>query len=253
MHLKLLKPVALVVFIILIAGCATTGKKVQPETLSKIKKLGIISLAAHEFHIKYTGLTVFGNTHEKHNISFWKIDEEYEVQIQNALTRLGLFETIQVPYDPKEFYPVYSLTGPWNAPAFRKPNWDAVEEILKNFADNNSLDAIIMVIERETDDFLAGSNQQIRGVGFYVRGIGDYTAVSALHLIAYIALIDGNTGKPLVTRAFNSTMKAVPELARTSFNELSETKKAEVRKMLIDLPKDTWAPIFEAWFESGKK
>ena len=233
--------------VLLTSGCATT--KLAPDTVSRFKKVGVISLTAHEFHRRYTGLTIFGNEREKGDISAWKVDDEYELQMQSALSKLGLFEAVIVPYERKEFYPVYNITGPWDAPAFRK-EWGNVEEELKGFAQKHSLDAVVMVIWRESDDFLAGTNQRIRGAGFYARGVGDLTAVSVIHLISSVGVIDGQTGKPSATMGLVFTKKVAPELARATFAGLYETKIAEVRTMLIDLPKDGWEQKFMKIFMS---
>jgi len=74
--------------VLLTSGCATT--KLAPDTVSRFKKVGVISLTAHEFHRRYTGLTIFGNEREKGDISAWKVDDEYELQMQSALSKLGL-------------------------------------------------------------------------------------------------------------------------------------------------------------------
>jgi hypothetical protein len=247
MNVSKLRYVVLVGLLVLLTGCATT--RLTPDTVSRINKVGVMSLTAHEFHRGYTGLTVFGNEREKQDISAWKVDDEYELQMQNALSKLGLFETVRVPYERKEFYPVYNINGPWDAPAFRK-DWVNIEGQLKEFARKHSLDAVVVVIWRETDDFLASSNQRIRGAGFYARGVGDVTAVSVVHLLSSVAVIDGQTGKPSAVVGLTFTKKISPDLTRVEFTRLDDIKMAEVRAMLIDLPKDSWESKFRTIFVS---
>ena len=235
-----------IVLIVLLSGCATT--RLAPDTVARIKKVGVMSLTAHEFHRNYVGLTVFGNEYEKHDISSWGVDDEYEGQMQYALAALGLFETVRVPYERKELYPVYDLNGPWDAPAFRTPKWSAVEERLKTFADRNSLDAIVMVISVLTEDFLGSSNQHLRGAGLYARGVGNMTAVSVLHLFSTINVIDSKTGKPIATRVLSPTLNVASELSRSKFDDLGAQKIEGLRTMLVDLPKSKWGPTFRAVF-----
>jgi hypothetical protein len=242
----------------LLAGCASSPDRVSSDALARIKKVGVMSLAAHEFDRKYTGFTVFNNEYEKQDISAWKVDDEYEAQMLGALAKLSRFDTVRPAYERKDFYRVYDLNGPYDAPAFRTPKWSAVEEPLKAFAGKNSLDAILVVVRRESHDFLAGTNQYFRGAGFYARGMGDTTAVSVLHLLATVALIDGQTGKPLVVkelvRATDTSSlakatpmtKAAPELPRTKLNALDREKLDTIRAQLIDLPKDAWEPTLRA-------
>ena len=236
------KYLVLVGLLTLLAGCATT--RIAPETVSRLKRVGIISVTAHEFYRRYTGLTAFGNESEKQDISAWKVDDEYEIQMQSALSKLGLFEAVIVPYDRNEFYPVYNINGPWDAPGFRK-EWVNVEDQLKSFAHKHSLDGVVMVIWHDYDDFLAQTNQRLRGAGLYARGMGNTTAVSVIHLLSSLGVIDGQTGKPIVTVGLVFTKKVPPELARAALTNIDQT---ELRTMLIDLPKDSWEPKFRKIF-----
>lgn len=245
MNVRKLSYVVLIGLLVLLTGCATA--KLPPDTVSRIKKVGVMSLTAHELHRGYTGITVFGNEREKQDISAWKVDDEYELQMQSALSKLGLFETVRVPYERKEFYTVYDINGPWDAPAFRK-EWVNIEDRLKEFARKHSLDAVVVVIWRETDDFVASSNQRVRGAGLYARGAGDVTTVAVVHLLSSLAVIDGQTGKPSAVVGLTFKKEISPDLARAEFARLDEAKKAEVRAMLIDLPKDSWEAKFRTIF-----
>ncbi len=262
-HLRLL--VAAVSLLAILTGCATL--RVDADAIAKMKRVGAISLTAHDFQRRHTGLTVFGNEFEKQDISTWKVDDEYDLQIQGALEKLGLFQVVHVSHDRSQFYPVYDLNGPWDAPAFRTPKWSAVEEKLRDFARVNSLDAIVLVIKGEIGDFFTGAlGQVMRGAGFYSRGMGDSTGFSILHLVATVVVIDGPTGKPLATRfltrvqkSWRADLKTMPmvdvtsDLSRLKFNELTAANIADVRSKLIELPKDTWEPTFRAMLMSEIK
>jgi len=81
--------------LLILAGCASTPDRVSPDALAKIRKVGVMSLAAHEFDRKYTGLTVFGNEYEKQDISAWNVDDEYESQMHRAVQGLARFEAVR--------------------------------------------------------------------------------------------------------------------------------------------------------------
>ena len=242
MNLSKVRYLVFIGFLFLVSGCATM--QIAPETVNRLKRVGLISVTAHEFHRRYTGFTVFGNEREKQDISAWKVDDEYERQMQNALSRLGLFEAVIVPYDRKEFYSVYKINGPWDAPAFRK-EWVNVEEQVKSFAQAHSLDAVVMVIWHYYDDLFAHTNQRLRGAGLYARGMGDITSVSVIHLLSSLAVIDGKTGKPLATIGLVFSKDVPPDLARSALTSLEED---ELRTMLVDLPKDGWEARFRKIF-----
>lgn len=245
-HIKF-KHIILFTLLISFAGCATT--RIPFKTVSRFKRVGIISVAAEEFHRRYTGFTVFGNEREKENISSWKVDDQYEIQMQGALSRLGIFEALIVPYDRKDFYPVYNINGPWDAPAFRK-EWVNVQDQLKSFAHEHSLDAVVMLIWHDYDDFIGHSGQRLRGAGLYSRGMGNQTFLSVIHLLGSLGVIDGQTGKPIVTVSLVVKEEIPPELARSALDNLNQT---EVRNMLIDLPKDSWEPKFRKIFMGDNK
>ena len=223
--------------LLVLGGCAGTPQKAAPESLASIRKVAVISLAGHEFHRRYTGATAFGNEYEKQDISAWKIDDEYEAQLGAALAGVARFEPVRVPYERKGFYRLYEQ---------RRPDWSAVEEEAKSVASRHAVDAILVVVRRESPDFLAGTNQHFQGAGFYSRGMGTTTAVSVMHLVASVALIDGRTGKPLVVRDLAPLQKVPPEMARARLAELGPERVAELRAALAALPRDAWEPTLRA-------
>ena len=223
--------------LLVLGGCAGTPQKAAPESLASIRKVAVVSLAGHEFHRRYTGATMFGNEYEKQDISAWKIDDEYEAQIGAALAGLARFEPVRGPYERKGFYRLYEQ---------RRPDWSAVEDEAKAFASKHSVDAILLVVRRESQDFLAGTNQHFEGAGFYSRGMGGTTAVSVLHLVASVALIDGRTGKPLAVRDLVPLEKVPAQVARTRLAELGPERVAELRAALAALPRGTWEPTLRA-------
>jgi hypothetical protein len=118
------------------------------------------------------------------------------------------------------------------------------------------------VVRRESEDFVTGTNQIIRGAGFYSRAMVGSTHVSVLHLLGVVVLIDGRTGVPIAstflarshegradTVARASPMLIVPsDLSRARLAELGDARAADIRRWLIDLPRDAWEPTLRALF-----
>ncbi|MEM5786061.1 MAG: hypothetical protein AAGU11_02010 [Syntrophobacteraceae bacterium] len=240
--MKPFKLIIVTVMLLMLAGCATYT--VPSDKAARIKKVGVISLTALEFHRKYTGLTVFGNEREQKDISSWNVDDEYEDQMLRALSSLGLFEAVRVPYERKELYTVYKNGG---------QRLSAIEPKLKAIAEMNSLDTVVVATSVLTGDFLAGTNQYLQGAGFYATGVAKLTATSAIHLVSNITVIDGWSGKPIAERMITPTLKVPPELSRAKFSEPGGQKDEEVRKMLVDLPGDKWGPAFIGLFANVRK
>lgn len=261
----MLRRCALIGLLIGLGACASVPQRVSPETLTRIKKVAVMSLVAHEFHRQYVGFTAFGNEYDKHDIVSWKVDDEYEAQMHAALSKMGRFDVVRVPYERAALYGLYDSSGRGDAPAFRTPKWSAIEEKLKTIADSHRIDAIVILVRRESEDVLAGTNQYFRGAGFYTRGTGGSARVSVLHLVALVALIDGQTGAPVATHVLARgeggwpgpvaraapMLNVGPELTRTKLNELGEARTALIRSQLVELPREAWEPTFRALFSVG--
>ena len=261
----MLKRYALIGLMIGLAACSSPPQRLSPEALTRIKKVAVMSLVAHEFHRQYVGFTVFGNEYDKHDIVSWKVDDEYEAQMHAALSKLGRFDVVRVPYERGALYGLYDSSRPGDAPAFRALKWSAIGEKLKTIAGNQGVDALVILVRRESEDFLGGTNQYFRGVGFYSRGTSGSARISVLHLLALVALIDGQSGAPVATHVLargegswpGSVTRAAPmlnvspELTRTKLNELGEARTALVRSQLVELPREAWEPTFRALLSAG--
>jgi hypothetical protein len=230
-----------------LAGCATTPRSVSESDSARIAKVAVVSVLAQELHRGYTGLTVFGNEYEKQDIVPWKIDAEYEAQIAESLRGLG--KTVVVSeFDRKDFIHAQLPNGPYEAPAFNTPRWSAVEEAVKRHATKSGADAIVIVVRRISEDFLARTNQSFRGVGYYARGFGDTTRVSVLHAIGFVGLIDGKTGKPLAVTPLQSLEYVSPEIARQKLAPLDSPVGEATRKRLVETVRNDWERILRTLF-----
>ncbi len=183
-------------------GCATKSTPITNDAASKITRVAVVSMTAKSFSRQYTGLTVFGNEKEEIDISDWKIDAAYEDQIRTQLKNDFGINAIVAPYSEQEFSRVNDLNGPWDAPAFWGPNFEAIASATKNYCTSHSLDAILVLAKAKSEDFIAGTNQYFGGAGIYSRGPIAKTA--NLHLISKVALMDCATAKPLAIRPLSS-------------------------------------------------
>lgn len=247
-----------------VAGCATSPVTITQETASRIHRVGVVSFAAKTFTRQYTGLTVFGNEKESKDISDWNVDKEYEAQIANETQRTLGLSVVIAPYSADEFSHVNDLNGPWEAPAYWGPNWDAIANATKTYCSTNSLDAVFVLAKSMTGDFLAGTNQYFGGTGIYVRGPGD--GVSVIHLIAKLALLDCNTAKPIAIRIVASNQGDMPgaivrsaplaslppEISRKPIPEWTEAQKQRLQAELVALPAQAWAATLNSMFQVKK-
>jgi hypothetical protein len=241
--------VALLAFI---TGCATSTQRISPTVAAQFKTIAVISTVAQEFNRHYTGATAFGNEMEKINIADWKVDDEFEQQIVEAMNGLGPIKAVRLPDVRQQLLGINDPNGPWHAPAFTNPKWSAVEGKLRELAAKHKVDGFVFVTPRMSTDFLAGTNQLFTGSGFYARGFGGSTSVSVMHVIAWVSIADAN-GKPvgMLTLAgkhegWGSHM-SVPltgvaaDLARAPLSSYDEGRSKRVRALLVETPGKSWA------------
>lgn len=241
-------------------GCATQQIPIANDVASKINRVAVVSMTAKSFSRQYTGLTVFGNEKEETDISDWKIDAQYEAQVADRLKQDYRLDVVTAPYSEPEFLHVNDLNGPWDAPAFWGPNWEAIETATKNYCTSNSLDAVIVLAKAKTGDFISGTNQFFGGAGIYSRGPMGKTAV--VHLISKMALLDCATAKPLAIRHLASKQNGLPgeilrssptlplsfEESRIPMRQWSPEQKRRVESSLLSLPRTAIAETLKSMF-----
>lgn len=243
-----------------LVGCATAPKSISPDVARRIKRIAPISAAADNFTRQYVGLTVFGNEREEKPIADWAIDRAYEEQLASEIQRTLGLTAIRAPYSVSEFAHVNDLNGPYYAPAFWGPNWDAIGPAARAYCSANSLDALLVVAKQTTGDFLAGTNQHLSGAGIYVRGPGD--RISVMHLLSRIGLIDCVTGKPLAIRTLTQTQDLPPRagrpappllalpgaISRMPIPQWTKEMQEKIRSDLIALPRSAWTDTIKSMF-----
>ena len=152
--------------------------------------------------------------------------------------------------DRAPLYRIYDLNGPWDAPAFRTPKWDATADAFRALAKQNNVDALLIVRGRTGGDFIGMSNQSVSGLGLYARGMGNLTTASSAYLLADVWIIDGRTGQPmagvLLSSGHPSFMggpleRGVPraavgsELTRKPYGQYTDREREQLRSVLVAL------------------
>ncbi len=228
-----------------LAACAT--HPLDPEVASRLKRLGVISMAAPEFDRVYVAVVVFGSQTETRDITSWGVDKAYEDQIAAAAETVTKATIVRAPYLIADFIHVNDLNGPVDYPLFWDPNWDKVRATAKTYCDANSLDAIIFATRQRNTDFIGGSDQRLDGAGVYAR-----TNVAKLYLGTRLTLFDCSTGKPLLLRRATPTKDIPRELAVNPIPQWTTQDETTLRQELIGLPASAWTDMLRDMFAQGK-
>lgn len=232
-----------------LSGCVTAPKPIDAALAAKIKRTDVISVAAGEFNRRYTGLTVFNNDEETINVPDWGLDKAYEAQLAEVIKAGRDIAVVQAPYKRELFTKANELNGGWEGGYA----WKDIESAVQAHCAANSLDALFVLTRSWSGDFLAGTNQSFNGVGMYARG-GLGPTRTYLHVVATLALLDCQTGKPIETRRVASrqgglpgeTSKSIPyrqipfNKSQAPISTWTESELDDLRKALLVLPGFTW-------------
>jgi hypothetical protein len=243
-----------VLFAALASGCATPPPSpLSADAASHLHRIAVVSSVAQVFARHYTGLTMFGNEHEEIDISDWHVDAEYEAQLATELEKFPGITPVRVSANASDFQIDYTS----------RSRWEAIAPAAKALCTSQALDGVLVLGRSSTWDFLAGTNQSMRGAGFYVRGPGEGVAV--LHVMAEMGLLDCKSGEPLALRELSRTQSGSPgvitqnvpymrvstEMAREPVAEWTEEHKQQIRADLITLPANAWGPTLRSIFPAG--
>lgn len=260
---KSIKNISLLLIAIVFAGCASIPSNVTKDIQARYKRIGVVSVAAQKLLKQHVGFTVFGNESEALDISSWNIDSQYVQQITKELLGMKKFELVEANYSAPAFLHINDLNGPWDAPAFRGPNWVAIEKPVKEYCAHNQVDAIVLTFASSASDFIGNSNQTLHGTGIYTQKIGRAANRSLLHLMAGVAILDCTTAQPTgvanlaksqkglpgtILRA-SPTLSVPPEISHTPLSQLSTQQIEQLKELLKNLPSTSWAPTIHSLLE----
>lgn len=140
-------------------------------------------------------------------------------------------------------------------------NWEAIESTTKAYCAKHTLDAVLVVAQTSAPDFFTGTNQNLSGAGFYVRG--PIRGVSVLHLMSKLALLGCQSDKPLGVRTlarnqhpgFRSGKLSAPyqnvseKISRMPTSSWTPEIQQQIRADLIQLPMQSWGPTLQSLFK----
>jgi hypothetical protein len=235
------RPVVTAMLTLGLTACAT--HTLDPEAAARVKRLGVISMAALEFDQVYVAVVVFGNQTQTRDIASWGVDRAYEDQIAAAAESATKATVVRAPYLIQDFAHVNDLNGLVDYPLFWDPNWDKVRSAAQTYCGANQLDAILFATRQRSTDFIGGSNQRVDGAGMYAR-----TNVAKLYLVTRLTLFDCASGQPLLLRQASRTQDIPRELATKPMAQWTAQDEERLRQDLIALPAGAWADMLRDMF-----
>ena len=252
--MKILSPLCTFLLIGILASCAT-DQPLPKETISQLKRVGVVSQTSDSLYRQYVGVTVFGNELDVEDISAWNLDEIYEEQLATAVRGVFKSEALVLTQYRSQFGDVNSLNGPYSAPAFWGPNFDKIGDVTRRVCQEQALDAVIVVARWQSADILGGTNQKVEGVGVYARR-GNAKA----HVLSEIGFMECKSGKVLTVgrlikptaghsdsfRERVVTAPFDPAVAAKPYSTWSQAEKDRLKQILSELPTDAWEPTLRS-------
>lgn len=231
--------------VVALAGCATEPSKVEQGNLSRIKNVGVVSVAGDPFHMVHVGLTAFQNRRSEAAVADWRLDEEAENLVKSTLEKGGRYRVF--PLQPDRAALRKAHTGKPMDPI----DFELVGKELRPALAAQPVDAIIVLARYPGEDAISGSNQRIEGVGLYARApLTSDVKILAPYASYGIWIIDGATLKPLGSRqaimprekgsgAIGSKMLPYRPIAvahyKRDFGSLTEGDKDIIRKTVREV------------------
>ena len=224
--------------------------------LSRIKRIGVISVVGDRLYQRRLGVTVFGNESENQDVADWGLDAVWEAKIKEEAAAFGDFEFIDLTVDKTPLLAAYPKDNAWPR-QWRVLSVKKSAPYLLKIAAENNIDAIIVLGSFGYD--VVEDRVAMEGLGmFHMKSLGGVSTV--YHLISQLSLIDGATGKPLEQKTLSvgshwvkgyggyPVAEAPVEFNGRNFSEYSEDEKLVLRNTLAALPDDAWRRSFGKLF-----
>lgn len=221
------------------AGCASP-ERAAADSVQRIKRVAVVSLAGDVFGRTYVGHTVFGNERHVKPVPEWGLNRIYEAQMSEVLrTKHGL-TVVDAKLEPAAFAKV-DRTFP-----DRWPNWDAIDDVTRKTCAEHQLDGLFVLAKvGDWGVMVSTSNQPQRSCGH-------------LMISAQLALLDCKTGRPMAARLLQNGAleakviynKVSPPMLRLPENwprygEWAPEIYEEARAELVRLPQRAWADTLD--------
>ncbi|MBR1223666.1 MULTISPECIES: hypothetical protein [unclassified Bradyrhizobium] len=165
------------------AKTKTSARQAAP-TESGPCQIGVIPAVGDQFAVQKIGLTVFNNDYADVPIESWGLDDLVVARVR-AVTGSGA-GVRRIAYSKQAF-------APYDRPApalFRNPESD-LTTIVRQITANAGCARYVAVTK--LDSKLDGTNQTLRGIGVYHRGIGSLVGHTRLYSNIQVTVFDGQT------------------------------------------------------------
>jgi hypothetical protein len=245
--------IAYVVLVILLSACGST-QKLPSEAKAQAKRIGVVSQIGDSLNKQFVGLTVFGNERDFQDISQWGLDAVYEEQLAAAAKSVFNAEIVLLGNSRADFVKVNTLNGPYSAPIFWGPNFDAIAEITKITCLKNELDAILVVTKLTVQGVIDRTNQVTVGIGIqasrgtataYIFSKIGYLDCKSEKILASSDLQNADTTKESVYVPRRLTFNLGSELGGSPFSTWTRVDKARVWEIFSSLPTAAWVPTLK--------
>jgi hypothetical protein len=171
-----------------LAGCAApSGGMLQPERVSQLRRIGVVSVAGASLYREYLGFTVFTNESEVADISSWRLTETWEAQLQTAAARATRFEVVRVDCDRRR---LTGLDEPgWTVETRTPPvaRQEGVAEAVR-CAGAAGVDALLVAVDSPE----GGTNRDWYGATLWGHHVNSGVGVGA-----ELLLLDARSAEPL--------------------------------------------------------
>jgi hypothetical protein len=155
-----MKKILLLIAVTSLSGCLfdSTQVRITPEHAATIKRVGVISLVDKYPYIHYASTSVMESSFPKAVLKGWDAEREIQDLLRVRLKAKG-FEVVSIPRD-KGLQAAYRTSWSYADP-------EAIHSQLYQIGQANAVDMVVVVYRQVTDDFIAKTNQNVRGYGIY--------------------------------------------------------------------------------------
>lgn len=219
-------------FILLVGSCQSLPKQLDPEALSNIRRVAVISAAGQT--LWQPNVPWQGNLYS--DVSDWMLNDHWEQLLAKAATEAG-FEVASISAPNGIRSSIAESAGYWQMSMYNTPNWSNIEGILKSTASEARADVLI-VIARTLNDYYG-----LLRYGLGVTTEREFFNVSAsLSLHVDIFLIDGRSGRQIarvrvrdLNRVAWVSRSVSKDVATTPMQEWTPEQRKEVRELALTM------------------
>ena len=183
----MLKKITVLLMVIYLTGCTTLSNSIKQEDLSRIDKIGIVSLVDDKIAYNYVGITIFNNENNLYPIDNWQLDQAIAETIEKTINESSTIPTTVVTTKGEWLATLYDTDGNYHFDIKKaKPLLDSIAK--------ESGHRFLIVAHRDYMQFEGNVPVGVQGVGIRKRIGSDLVGAYA---ILEVKLIDTVTGKVL--------------------------------------------------------